>query len=59
MRNCTYIVPENKFGIFACHTENGIPLDDEFIHSVIDGPITSAEPKTLEELAKPIKVDKL
>lgn len=50
-------IPDNKFGIFAIHDDQGIAFTQKEIKAIIDGPIAAMEDKLQEELAKPVIVE--
>lgn len=50
--NCTHPVPPNRFGIFAMHCRDNVPMSMEALTAIIEGPVAEAEPKLKEELEK-------
>lgn len=50
----THPVPQNAIGIFAMHCNDNEPLPTEDQQRILDGPISAAEAKLREEIAKPL-----
>lgn len=56
IKDCTYEVPQNDYGIFALHCEDNQPIEAKSLASVLNGPIAAGEADYQAEISKPAKI---
>jgi len=57
IKKCTHPVPNNKFGIFAMHCSDNVPMSKKDLQRIFDGPISEVESSYQHSFKIPVSID--